>query len=233
VPLTELRFQYTGQNCADGSDPNECQDQNGGPSGVTEVFVEIFDDDGTPYVEAVFQLEDIITVRNPSGFTTGEIEIVIYRVDRDQDDNIGDQIQTLVINTDCDDGSLVLERDYGALMLTAFDNEVDGLQTLFATYTIIYLIENDSVFDATITEGVVGSTISGPSTERVPTPIFVERFETARIFEESETINLRDAATAVQAFIFRMDVAGFAATNQMRDCTDDVLIFFTVAAAAA
>jgi hypothetical protein len=128
VPLTELRFQHTAKNCEIGSDV-ECQDENGGPSGVTEVFVEIFDDDGT-YVEAVFQLEDIITVRNPTGFTTGEIEIVIYTVDRDQDDNIGDQIQTLVINTECaDTTSLVLGRDYGTLMLTAFDNEEVGLPT--------------------------------------------------------------------------------------------------------
>jgi hypothetical protein len=121
---------------------------------------------------------------------------------------------------------LELGRAFGTLKLTAFDNEEDGLQTLFATYKITYSIFNDSVFGATITNGVVSSTISGPSTERVPTPIFVKRLETVQIFEESETINLMDAA--VQAFIFGMDVVGFADTVQAGACDDFEFFFFTV-----
>jgi hypothetical protein len=112
--------------------------------------------------------------------------------------------------------------------LTAFDNDQDGLQTLFATYKIIYTIENDSVFDANIVSAVVNSQISGPNTELIPgNPIPVKRFETTQILEETETINLMDA-TAIPAFVFGMSVQGFADTEQMRTCDDFPILFFSV-----
>jgi hypothetical protein len=163
VPLTELRFQYTGRNCADGS--VGCDTTNRGPSGAAEVFVEILEVGGDPYVEVIVPLDGFVVVQNPTGFTLGVgIEIVVWLVEIDSAGMKvkGLQVQDLVINTDCDDGSLVLGRDFGTLLLAAFKNEVDGLQTLFASYRIDNLIQNISPFGATITEAVVASTISGP-----------------------------------------------------------------------
>jgi hypothetical protein len=226
VPLTELRFQYTAQNC-DILSTVECRDRKDGPAGLSEVYIEASDRDGD-YVSGIFEFEDFITLQNPSGFTRGEVDIRISTVDRDKNDNRGDRIQDVVINTQCADGSLELGRDFGALRLTAFDNDQDGLQTLFATYKIIYTIENDSVFDANIVSAVVNSQISGPSTELIPgNPIPIKRFESIEILEETQTINLMDA-TAIPAFVFGMRVQGFADTEQMRTCGDFPVMFFSV-----
>jgi hypothetical protein len=183
-------------------------------------------------VEAAFQLEDVITVQNPAGSTRGEIKIVIYTVDRDQDDNIGDQIQALVVNTECaDTTSLALGRNYGTLMLTAFDNEEVGLQTMFAIYEITYAIENDSVFDAIITGALVSSVISGPAAEFVsPNEIPIGRSGAYMVLRESEMINLVDASLQQPPFraFFFMNVVGRADTTAMVPCRDNSLFQLTI-----
>jgi hypothetical protein len=229
VPLTELRFLNTGQNCGAIPPGPVCTDRNGGPGGATEIFVEISDSDGT-YVERVVALGGFVRATNPTGFDRGTLAIRVWLVNRASNDLKGARVQDLVVNTECADGSLVLERDFGTLQLTAFDNARDGLQTLFATYSITYAIENDSVFDATITSALVSSQISGPRQELVPTPPSIGRFETIQILEETQTINL-EAASARPAFIFGMSVRGIADTQFMETCTDFPTIFFRVQSA--
>jgi hypothetical protein len=116
-------------------------------------------------------------------------------------------------------------------MLTAFDNEEVGLQTMFAIYEITYAIENDSVFDAIITKILVSSFISGPATTFVPPgEIPIGRSGTYMVLRESEMINLVDASVQDPPFsrLFFMDVDGRADTTAMVPCTDIGFFQFTI-----
>ena len=83
---------------------------------------------------------------------------------------------------------------------------------MLAAYKIKYKIENDSVFDATITSAIVSSKVSGPSTDYAPDIISVDLFETVLILEEKETINLVDV-TDQQAYVSGLRIQCGTATE--------------------
>ena len=226
--VTELKFLYTGENCQNTRP--DCRDSNGGPNGAQEVWVEINDRDGD-YVAQVIQLGDFVSISNPSGFSRNQIKIEIYLYDPTEDDNRGDRLQRERIEPLCEDNpeSLTLGTDYGAMKLTFFQSERDGIQSLYATVQLTYTIENDSVFDAVISSAVKSSFFSG-SEELVPGNQAIGRFEEVEIFQESQTLNLEEASQAVIGFLFGLVVEGRRDDGPISlACDDNAVYFFTVA----
>ena len=222
--VTELKFLYTGENCQD--DRDDCRDRNGGVNGLEEVWVEISDRD-LVYVAAVVRLGDFVTVPNPSAFSRDKLEIDIYVYDPLEDDNRGDRLQTEQIKFECEEDpeALILGKDYGAMKLTYFESERDGVQSLYATIQLTYSVENDSVFDAVISSAVKSSFFSG-SEELVPGNQPIARFEEVQLFRETEVLNLEEAAEQLVGYVFGLVVEGNR--GETLTCGDDAVYFFRV-----
>jgi hypothetical protein len=224
IVLTSLRFQYTGGNC--GTFEN-CEDRNGGPSGAETVVIEVSDRDGA-YYEETTTLDTFFDVQNPTGFDRGRIEIEIFAFNADKKENKGGRLQTVEVSIECDEPELVLGNEYGGVTLVAFENDQDGLQTLYAEVQIAYSISNPAVFDALVTSAIVSSFFSGPGQQFISgAPLRVERFDDTTLLTESRLINLEEAA-GQPAFVFGFNVQGVADTSAQLACTDFPVLFFNV-----
>jgi hypothetical protein len=228
--LTGLRFSYTGANC--GVFEN-CEDRNGGPSGLTEVFIEIFDRDGA-FFEGRVEVGDIIDVENPTGFNRDTITIEIFEFDGDANDSKGGRLQEVAINDECmdppagQDAELVLRNAYGGSTLISFTTLEDGTSSSFAEVRLEYVVENPSVFDASINSAVLSSFFSGVGQQLVPTPVTLDKFDEVTLRTESQVLDLE--AEVGNFFIFGLNVAGNAQNSGMLVCNDFPTFNFTVAA---
>jgi hypothetical protein len=235
VTLTDLRFSYTGGNCNGLVD---CDDRNDGPNGLEQVYIEISDREFGAYIARVVTLGEVIDVSNPSGFTRELIDIRIETVEPGNNgDNRGDRFQDVEIDIRClepeissDEGALVLGNDYGALTLTSFENDQDGLQSLFAEVQIVYAVSNPSVVGAIINSAIVSSFFSGSGQQLITSPLTLERLSDRTLLTESKVLNLQNESES-GPFVFGINVAGVADfTSGGLRCSDYPVYFFEVAA---
>jgi hypothetical protein len=190
----------------------------------------VSDKDGG-YYEETTTLDTFFDVTNPSGFSRGAIKIEIFASDADGKDNKGDKLQTVELSPECDVPVLVLGNEYGGVTLAAFENDQDGLQTLYAEVQITYSISNPAVFDAFVTSAIISSFFSGPGQEFVSgAPLRVERFDDTTLLTESSLLNLREAAGKAP-FVFGVNVQGVADTSASVGCEDFPVFYFEVTAA--
>jgi hypothetical protein len=230
--ITNLRFQYTGGNC-DGLE--NCDDRDGGPSGVEEVYMEAKDKDGK-YFSGVAKLGDFVDIPNPAGFSEGTIDIDVFTVDPDEEDSKGDRLQQLELSTEClnpsDPGEvLVLGNGYGGVTFSAFTSVLDGEQTIFAEVQVSYIAANDGPLPAILSSGIVDSFFSGPGQELIATPESLDRFESKTLLVEKKQVNLRDEQG--RTLVFGLFTQGTADTSGMVECSDSTLLFFTVGPVAS
>ena len=225
VGLEELVFKYTGSNCQ--ADRPDCQDDNGGPNGLSEVWMEVSDRDGN-YIEQVVPLDGFIKVENPTGFRQDRLDIEIYVYDPTDKNNRGDRLQRERINPSCTVNELELGKEYGASTLTSFTDEANGQQALYATVEISYLIQNDSVFPAIAESGIVSSFFSGPNQEKIRNELEVDRFDILSLFTETQTLELEAASQAPVGFIFGLQLSGRVDNELETRCLDTATYNFVV-----
>jgi hypothetical protein len=125
---------------------------------------------------------------------------------------------------------LVLGNDYGALTLTSFENDQDGLQSLFAEVQIVYAVSNPSVVGAIINSAIASSFFSGTGQQLIPSPLTIERFEDVTLLTETMILNLQEAS-AIPGYVFGMNVQGVTDNSASNRCSDFPILVFSVTAA--
>ena len=225
--LTELRLEYTGDNCLLGAD--FCEDFNGGPSGLEQVYIEITDCETTGFFQGTANLGDVIRVNSRGNFLCPTIEVAIAVVDFNEAEEInnGTILQTLVLPVNDEAGSCpfwTLNDNYGALQLQEYTSDIDGIQTISAEIFMNFAVDNIGSFGAIINSGNITSSFgSGP----VPgTPIDVPRRQKLSLLNQTTTLDL--IGQAGTTFVFEQILQAVADTQFMLPCDAFASYNFTI-----
>ena len=218
--ISELFFEYTGMNC-EGQEFCE----GDGPNGLEQVYIVITDCETSSFWDGTVNLGDIIRVNSRGNFLCDTIEVFIQTVDFDEAEreNNGVELQTLVLATSCP--FWTLNENYGALRLTQYASDLDGIQATTAEVFLNFAVDNQGVFDATINAGTISSPFgSGP----VPnTPVEVAKRTRVSLLEQTQTVDLI-GATPGTVFDFSLLLEGVADTQFALPCDDFTNYTFTL-----
>jgi hypothetical protein len=225
--LVSLLFEYTGSGCGTAED---CTDEGTAPY-PEEVYIEITDCETSGYFQGTAFLGDTITVNSRGNFLCETIEVEIQTVDFDEEEEVnnGDTLQTLSLSTAClaEPGQTwVVGFDYGALRLTQYTSDIDGIQSSFATVLMSYVVENPGVFGASMTSAVLSSGFSGPNQQLLNTTTLVA--PRSRLQLDSETMNLDLITGSGTTYDFTLSVAGSTANSAANPCVSDSTFSLTV-----
>ena len=118
-------------------------------------------------------------------------------------------LQTLVVPTECEVGDLVLNDNYGALLLGGFTNRELGSLQIFYELIFQYQVTNVGTLDAVVTSAIVDSPFDsqGP-TEVLPGGAVLEPRVSTTVFQESQIINLEDKESSSTSFQFSISADG-------------------------
>jgi len=219
--LEELFLQYTGMNCQ--GDP-WCTDSNGGPSGAGEVYIDVTDCEKAGFFQGTVSLDDTIRINSRGNFLCPEITVTIQEVDFDEEteSNNGATIQTLVLPTTCP--FWTLNEDYGALQLTQYTSDIDGIQTTSAEIFMNFAVDNLGAFGATVEMGNIESPFgSGPPPGL---PLDLPRRTRASLLEQTATIDL--IGEGGRSFDFSLQLDAVANTQFGLPCDDFANYTFTL-----
>ena len=212
----ELVFLYTGGSCSasDNEQSNfQCEDVGGGPNGTDPVYISI---DGA--IESVVELGGVFRATGTFG---DSISVVISTV---RDGAAGTTLQELRSTTRCTEGDdLSLLTNYGALQLVAFENESQGMVSIFADIILTYRIENTGLLDAEVTSALRNSALSGEE-ELLLSPRSIGPGG-AIIFTEAARINLAESALLTLDFTYNVE----AVNRRGLDCPASDDYSFTIA----
>jgi len=167
---TEFVFKYTGLPCDQFAiDEFDCEDDEGGPAGQSEVYVDI-SKGGTTYFQGVVSVGERITASSGEEFDN-DVDIEISTPDQET------FLQYLKLSTRCrEEDNIILLQNYGALQLTSFTIANQGEVSIEVDITYTFAVENPGklameLLTADFSTDLVGSgSILDPSE---PAPILV------------------------------------------------------------
>lgn len=215
--VSTLLFEYTGLGCG----VTEACSDSGTPPYPEEVYIEITDCEKSGFFQGTAFLGDTLTVNSRGNFLCETIEISIQTVDFDEEEEVnnGEELQTLSLATAClaaPAETWVVGSDYGALKLTQYTSDIDGIQSTFATVLMSYAVDNPGVFGASLTTAVQNSGFTGPDQELLNGTTVVDARSRLQLNSETTTLDL--IAVAGFSYDFTLSIAGSTANSAANPC---------------
>lgn len=192
---SNIMFMYTGGDCAlsDNSQSNfECEDMIQLPNSVETVFVTVNGSNGY-----AVRLGEVYRYEGTPGESNGTIEVLISDLNHTSG-MAGSLIQRLRIVTDCSEDTLVVTKRFGALQLVGFENESQGLVSIFADLTMEYSIKSEGPTSANATSIIINSPVSG-NVSYLNRPLLIDSGDRIT-FSEDARINLVESLSFTFAF---------------------------------
>lgn len=221
---SSLSFLLTGNSC--GATGN-CEDTTAGQTiTAEEVFVFAESNEDVIAFQGVARLGEIIQIT--SGLDSGRISITISSVN---DGIPGIPLQILDrVDLGCDGRvgeDLTLKQNFGALQLTAFENDDQGVNSILEQVTMTYIAKNDGVLPATVFSVMKTSAFETEAVVLVDNnnPQQLEAGQEVSFVEDTAQINLQSQIG--EEFRFDLDVMG-EGTRSGQSCVDSTAYIFRV-----
>jgi hypothetical protein len=190
-----LKFTYTGNGC-DGAD--FCEDFDGGPSGIEQVYLNIIDCETTAFFQGTVDPGNTIVINSRGKFLCPDFTVSVQLVDFDEEreENTGAEIQFMNLPTTCP--FWTLNANYGSLQLEAFTTSLDGTQAVSAEVFLNFALDNVGAFNTVLQSGQIESTFgSGP----VPgVPLDVDKRTRVTLETQNATVELLGQGGTVLSF---------------------------------
>lgn len=194
---TSLTFLYRGTKCPATQDGFQCRDRVD-TALPEQVFVNIIGEETES--NFVVSLNELFTAQ--AVFDTADITISTV-----VNNGPGQELQTIRMNNNCDDGTLTLSKSVGALELAGFENEAGEFTSVYEVQ-MTYVVANGPT-SAVINSAVINSEFQANSPfESIESPQTVERGARLLVFQDTTIVDAAEKFENGITFNFDLTAGG-------------------------